>query len=180
MRKFKRIILKSKFQILKKIIGLIVYINPRLYMKYYNKLLVNSGFKINGTPRFIAKSARFDDFDRITLGDRLVVSMNVHFLTHDYSYTTSLIAINKIPKTDIGILRNIVVGNNVFIGMNTLILPGTTIGDNVIIGAGSVVRGNIKSNAIYAGNPAVYIGNISEFAEKSINRSNQDFQIDTN
>jgi acetyltransferase-like isoleucine patch superfamily enzyme len=180
MKRIKRIFLKAQFHVFKKIIGVIVYFSPRLYMDFYNILLKNSGFKINGTPRFIAKSARFDDFDRITLGDRLVVSMNVHFLTHDYSFTTALIAVNKTPKTDIGILRNIVVGNNVFIGMNTLILPGTTIGDNVIIGAGSVVRGNIKSNSICSGNPAVIIGDIAEFAEKAINRSNQDLQIDNN
>ena len=48
--------------------------------------------RINGEPRFIAKSVKFDDFDRIQINDRLVVSMNVHFLTHDYSYTTALIA----------------------------------------------------------------------------------------
>jgi acetyltransferase-like isoleucine patch superfamily enzyme len=147
-------------------------------MKLYIKLLKKAGFKISGTPRFIAKSARFDDFDRISLGDRLVVSMNVHFLTHDYSYTTALIAKGTTPPTDIGILRNIVIGNNVFIGMNSLILPGTIIGDNVIIGAGSVVRGKVNSNSIYAGNPAIYVGDILEYADKTKSRENQDFHID--
>jgi acetyltransferase-like isoleucine patch superfamily enzyme len=180
MRSIKRILLKSKFYTLKYFIDFLVYFNPRIYMKYYIKLLVKSGFKINGTPRFIAKSVRFDDFDRISLGDRLVVSMNVHFLTHDYSYTTALIAINKKPDTDIGIQRNIEVGNNVFIGMNSLILPGTKIEDNVIIGAGSVVRGNLKSNSVYSGNPAQIICNISELAEKIENREYNDFIIDNN
>ena len=120
----KRKLQKLQFYILKIIVGLLVYFDSRLYMKYYNKLLKHSGIKVNGTPRFIAKSVRFDDHSRITLGDRLVVSMNVHFLTHDYSYTTALIAIDEMPNTDIGILRDIKVGNNVFIGMNSLILPG--------------------------------------------------------
>jgi acetyltransferase-like isoleucine patch superfamily enzyme len=149
-------------------------------MKLYIILLKKSGFKINGTPRFISKSARFDDFDRISFGDRLVVSMNVHFLTHDYSYTTALIAKGTIPHTDIGVLRNIVIGNNVFIGMNSLILPGTTIGDNVIIGAGSVIRGGVNSNSIYAGNPAKYVGDILVYADKIKSRVNQDFNIDKN
>lgn len=180
MKKLPRLLLKTKFHIAKFIIGYIVYLDGRLYMKLYLQLLKKSGFTIIGTPRFIAKSARFDDFDRITLGHRLVVSMNVHFLTHDYSYTTALIAKGEIPPTDIGILRNIVIGSNVFIGMNTIILPGSTIGDNVIVGAGSVVRGCLKSNSIYAGNPANYIGDITAYADKTKSRINQEFNIDKN
>lgn len=174
----KRKLLKSEFYLLKFIIGLLVYLDGRLYMKYYNKLLKHSGIKINGTPRFIAKSVRFDDHSRITLSDRLVVSMNVHFLTHDYSYTTALIAINEMPKTDIGILRDIKVGNNVFIGMNSLILPGTEIGNNVIVGAGSVVRGKIPDNSVVSGNPAKFVTTINEYAIKVKDRLGQDLIID--
>jgi acetyltransferase-like isoleucine patch superfamily enzyme len=180
MKRLKRLVLKTKFHFFKFFIGYIVYINPRLYMKLYVKLLKKSGFKIIGTPRFIAKSARFDDFDRIALGDRLVISMNVHLLTHDYSYTTALIAKGDIPSTDIGVLRNISIGDNVFIGMNSLILPGTTIGDNVIIGAGSVVRGTMNSNSIYSGNPAKYVCDILDYADKTKSRINQEFNIDKN
>lgn len=147
-------------------------------MHYYNKLLRHVGMNLKGEPRFIAKSANFDDFHRITLGDRVVVSLNVYFLTHDYSFTTALIAIDEKPKTDIGIFRDIVVGDNVFIGMNSIILPGTTIGNNVIVGAGSVVRGNIPENSIVAGNPATVIGDIREYAHKTKSRSNQEVIID--
>lgn len=58
------------------------------------------------------------------------------------------------PPTDVVIRRPIVVGRNVFIGMNVFILPGVEIGDDVIIGAGSVVRGVVESDSIMAGNPA--------------------------
>jgi acetyltransferase-like isoleucine patch superfamily enzyme len=174
-----RFIKKSSFHIQKGVIGLLVYFNSRFYMRLYTNLLKRHGFKLNGTPRFIAKSARFDDFNRITLGDRLVVSMNVHFLTHDYSYTTALISINEKPQTDIGILREIVVGNNVFIGMNSIILPGTKIGNNVIIGAGSVVRGTIPNYSVAAGNPATVISDIREFANKVKNRKDGDLVIDS-
>jgi acetyltransferase-like isoleucine patch superfamily enzyme len=47
----------------------------------------------------------------------------------------------------------ILIGNNVWIGMNTVVLPGITIGDNVAIGANSVVTKNIPANSIAAGNP---------------------------
>jgi len=148
-------------------------------MKLYNMLLKKNGMNLKGTPRFIAKSVRFDDFDKITLGDRFVASMNVHFLTHDFSYTTALISIDEKPKTDIGILREIVVGDNVFIGMNSILLPGTKIGNNVIIGAGSVLRGTIPDFSIVTGNPAKVTGDIREFAQKVKSRKEQELRIDT-
>jgi acetyltransferase-like isoleucine patch superfamily enzyme len=142
-------------------------------MYFYNKLLATSGVKMQGKPRFIATSVKFDDFDKIFLGDRLVASINVIFLTHDYSFTTALIAINEKPDKDMAILRDIKIGDNVFIGMNSIILPGTIIGNNVIIGAGSVVRGSIPDNCVIAGNPAIVISTIHEFANKIKVRKDQ-------
>jgi acetyltransferase-like isoleucine patch superfamily enzyme len=49
------------------------------------------------------------------------------------------------------------IGDNVWIGMNSCILPGVEIGDNAIIGAGSIVTKNIPSNEIWIGNPARFI-----------------------
>lgn len=51
------------------------------------------------------------------------------------------------------------IGNNVWIGMNSVILPGVSIGDNVIIGAGSIVTKNLPSNVIAVGNPCKVIKN---------------------
>ena len=45
------------------------------------------------------------------------------------------------------------IGNNVWIGMNAVVMPGVTIGDNVVVGAGSIVTTDIPSNSIAAGNP---------------------------
>ena len=58
------------------------------------------------------------------------------------------------------------IGNNVIIGQGTTILCGVTIGDDVIIGANSLVCKDIASNSVYAGNPAKYICSFSEFREK--------------
>lgn len=162
----KRLLSRILFYTIKYFVGLFVYIDRRLYMSMYTHLLKQFGLRINGEPRFIAKSVKFDDFNLISIGDRLVVSSNVIFLTHDYSYTTGLISQNRKPKTDVGILRPISVGNNVFIGMNSVILPGSNIDDNVIIGAGSVVRGTIKKNSVVSGNPAKYIMDISEYTNR--------------
>lgn len=58
------------------------------------------------------------------------------------------------------------IGNNVFIGMNTLILRNVKIGDNVIIGASSVVTQNCESGTVYAGNPAKPIMKIEDYIYK--------------
>lgn len=60
----------------------------------------------------------------------------------------------------------IVVGRNVWIGSNSTILQGVTIGDNSIIAAGSVVTKDVPANAIVAGVPARFIRSISPEEEK--------------
>ena len=58
------------------------------------------------------------------------------------------------------------IGNNVFIGGGATILGGSHIGDNVIIGANSVVSGNVDSNSVYAGNPARKLMTLEEYRDK--------------
>ncbi len=48
----------------------------------------------------------------------------------------------------------ITIGNDVFIGADTYVLRGSTIGDGAVIGAASVVSGDVPPNSVYAGNPA--------------------------
>lgn len=141
-------------------------LNPRLYMRIYVALLAANGLRFTGYPRFISTRAKFDDFELVTIGARTVISSYVILLTHDYSLTTALIAIGEEPPTDVAVRRPIEIGSNVFIGMNALLLPGTRIGDNVIIGAGSVVRGDIPSDSIMLGNPGVRVGSLTERPER--------------
>ena len=54
------------------------------------------------------------------------------------------------------------IGNDVFIGTNSLILKGVEIGDRSIIGAGSVVTKSVPASEIWAGNPAVFLRKIDE------------------
>jgi acetyltransferase-like isoleucine patch superfamily enzyme len=135
-------------------------------MALYTPLLKTFGMKVSGSPRYISGTVYFDDITKIQLGDRVVVSHHVQFLTHDYSLTTALIAVGAKPPTDVASTRAITVGNNVFIGLHSIILPNTAIGDNCIIGAGSVVRGEIPAGSVVMGNPARVVGRIEDYAAK--------------
>ncbi|MGB8492082.1 MAG: acyltransferase [Bacteroidales bacterium] len=87
----------------------------------------------------------------IEIGDHVAVASNTQFLTHDGATW----CFEK--EVDGGIFGKIIIGNNVFIGVNCIILSNTTIGDNCIVGAGSVVRGHFPENSIITGNPAQVI-----------------------
>lgn len=93
----------------------------------------------------------------ITIGDDVTISTNVTILTHDAS--TNVVGCG----TKLGKVK---IGNNVFIGSGAMILCNTTIGDNVIVGARSVVTHDLSSDGVYAGMPAKRICSIDEYREK--------------
>lgn len=98
----------------------------------------------------------------IQIGDNCQITSGVTILAHDESYSICGKVYNDLPRTQ----RMTHIGNNVFIGINSIILMGSFIGDNVIIGAGSVVSGNLESNSVYGGNPARRISSLDEYHEK--------------
>ena len=93
----------------------------------------------------------------IEIGDRVTLAPRVHILAHDASTKRSL------GYTALGGVK---IGDDVFVGAGTIILPRVEIGDKVIIGAGSVVSRNIPSNSVAVGNPAKVIGSYDDYMTK--------------
>lgn len=94
----------------------------------------------------------------IEIGDNVTLASEVKLITHDGSGSL----FGREYR-----FRRIVIGNNVFVGMNSLILLGVKIGDNVIVGAGSVLTKSVPPNSVVAGNPARIITTYDSFVEKS-------------
>ena len=164
MNRLKRIALKVYFRVLYRL-------NSELYKKQYPDFLRALGINISKDyfatgHGFIAPSVVFDgnDYSLITIGDATTISIDVMFLTHDYSISKGLKMID--PGLSGRFLKPISVGSNCFIGMRTILLPGTTIGNNVIVGAGSVVKGKIPDNVVIAGNPARVLCSTEEWAKR--------------
>lgn len=61
----------------------------------------------------------------------------------------------------------VVIGNYVYIGTDALIMPGVTIGDNVLVAAGSVVTKSIPNGVVVVGNPAKQICTIEDYYERN-------------
>lgn len=98
----------------------------------------------------------------ISIGDNCTISTNVSFITHDASVG---VIMGRENFSDI--CGKIVIGNNCFIGNNSIILYGVTIADNTIIAAGSVVtKSVIQPGCIIGGNPAKIIGTIENFKDR--------------
>ncbi|MBU3142622.1 acyltransferase [Clostridium sp. CF012] len=88
----------------------------------------------------------------IQIGDYTNIGGNVKILDHDFHPIEA--EARKMNNMSMVAKKAIVIGENVFIGCNSLILKGSEIGDNSVVGAGSVVSGKFPENVIIAGNPA--------------------------
>ena len=97
----------------------------------------------------------------IEIGDDVTMAPRVHILAHDASTKTHL------GYTKIG---RVTIGNNVFIGAESVVLPGVTIGDNSIVGANSTVTHDVPANSVVAGSPAKVICSLEDYLAKERKR----------
>ena len=127
----------------------------------FTQILLKEGFEIGCHTIFYGPKTQNIDRERpwmLRIGDYCKITAGCTILTHDYSRSVLRLKYGQI----IGEAGRTEIGNNVFIGVNSIILMGSKIGDNVIVGAGSVVSGIFPSNVVIAGNPAKIIRTLDE------------------
>jgi acetyltransferase-like isoleucine patch superfamily enzyme len=135
------------------------FMSPTRYRKY----LINIGVKIGNKGWFPRSSDFGSEPYLIKLGDDVIVGQRVSFITHEPG---TMVFYHQLGDKHLDLYGPIVVGNNVIIGQEAMILRNVTIGSNVVIGARSVVTKDLPSDGIYAGIPAKFICTTSEFYEK--------------
>jgi hypothetical protein len=118
------------------------------------------GLRAEAPVRFAARSlidARFAW--AVEIGAYTIVANDVRIIVHDA-------AIKRI--TGYTEVRPVTIGRRCYLGTGTIVLPGARIGDEAIIGAGSVVRGEIPARSLAVGNPARVIGSIEKLRERHL------------
>ena len=129
------------------------FINPPFYCDYGSHIEVGKNFFANYNCTII-------DVAKVTIGNNCQMAPNVAIYTAGHP----LHPVSRNSLYEYGI--SVTIGDNVWIGGNTVILPGVHIGSNTVIGAGSVVTKDIPDWVVAAGNPCRVIKKITEDDKK--------------
>lgn len=129
------------------------YINPPFYCDYGKHIEVGKNFYANYNCTIL-------DVAKVKIGDNCMFAPNVSIFTAGHPVHP----VSRNTMYEYGI--EITIGDNVWIGGNTVVLPGVNIGSNTVIGAGSVVTKDIPDWVIAAGNPCKVIRKITEEDKK--------------
>lgn len=129
------------------------FVNPPFYCDY--------GFNIEVGENFFANyNCTILDVGKVKIGDNCFIAPNVSIYTAGHPIHPEI----RNTMYEYGI--DVTIGNDVWIGGNSVICPGVTIGDGCVIGAGSVVTKDIPSYTISAGNPCKVIRQITDEDKK--------------
>lgn len=151
---------KKKNKILKKLLGSIgqnVSIDTPFYCDYGKHIEI-------GNNVIIGMNCTFVDCNKITIEDNVLIASNVQIYTSTHDTNAKKRLNPNWKKENLPFFRTfalpVKIHNNVWIGGGVIILPGVEIGENSVIGAGSIVNKPIPSNSIAVGNPCKVIGKL--------------------
>ncbi len=140
------------------------FFGGKAYMPLICKAHRSQGVQFTGRPEYIHYDAYLDPSGGLSIAEGAVISTRTIILTHDWSFLKRAEQALDPASFEKKAYRPVSIGKDSFIGAGAIVLPGSTIEDNCIIGAGAVIKGHIKSGSIMAGNPA------KDLSEKSLNR----------
>lgn len=136
------------------------FVNPPFYCDYGSHIEVGKNFFANYNCTIL-------DVAKVKIGDYCQMAPNVSIYTAGHPvYPDTRNSMYEYGK-------EITIGDNVWIGGNTVICPGVHIGNNVVIGAGSVVTKDIPDWSIAAGNPCRVLRTITEADKRTLFRNEQ-------
>jgi len=101
----------------------------------------------------INRNVILDGSGFLDIGDFVMIGPDSKIYTSNHSITDGKIMLFEKPT-----YSNVSIGNNVWIGANVVILPGTHIGNNAVVAAGSIITKKVNDGEIVAGNPFKVIG----------------------
>lgn len=141
-------------------IGQNIKVDTPFYCDYGKHIFIGNNVIININCTFV-------DCNKISIGNNVMIASNVQIYTATHPVETEERLIeNWDEASDHPYFRTyalpVIIGNNVWLGGGVIVLPGVTIGDNSVIGAGSVVNKSIPANSVAVGNPCRVVKQINK------------------
>jgi acetyltransferase-like isoleucine patch superfamily enzyme len=134
------------------------------------RLAVANGLALGKNTILVGKQQFGTEPFLVSIGEECLITDGVRFITHDGSIQVPLIQRGE-KIMDVyskkSTFSSIEVKNNVFLGVGAIILPGTIVGNNSIVAAGSIVKGVFPDDVVIAGNPAKVLCSIDEYFKKN-------------
>lgn len=140
-------------------------IAQNIYNKAYIEVCKYRGMKVGDGVIFIEAPAFGSEPYLIEIGDGTKITAGATFINHDGAMYTIR---NMAKYQDARNFGRIKIGKNCFVGNNCTFLPGSQMGNNCILGAGSVLNSSMPDNSVFAGVPAKFICTVDEYGEKAM------------
>lgn len=142
------------------ILYLLLILFPKKKARIYSKILgikMGSNVRITHYPRWGSEPYL------IKIGDNVTITRGVCFLNHDGG-----VGLFRDQYPGLNRFGRITIGNNVFIGINTIIMPGIHIGNNVVVAAGAIITKDVPNDVVIAGVPARILSSIAEYKKNGL------------
>lgn len=140
----------------------------RIYYRFRQQRLKHRGIRI-GSNTFISHKAYIDSHKgaKVIIGSNCFITRNVIILNHTDTGLGGPKSL-YVPYGGDRVLADVEIGDNVFIGVGSVVMPGVKICDNSVIGALSLVTKDVPANRVYAGQPAKEICSVQDMLERSV------------
>lgn len=114
------------------------------YIRHNCSIVVENGILEIGARFFMNNNSSVNIHHRVKIGDDCIFGEGVKIYDHNHVFNKAFKPFNQLGFS----VGEIVIGNNVWLGSNVVVLKDTSIGDNVVVGANCVVKGIIPANSI--------------------------------
>lgn len=169
--KFERIINRNRVQQLKQRLK---SCGENVFIDHTCHFLVPERMEVGANSSFSSYTTVYATFG-VKIGRQCLISSNCGISS--YNHVQNSLNRRQDVEQDVLFSKPVIIGDNVWIGMNVCILPGVEIGDNSIIGSGSVVTKSVPSNEVWVGNPARFVKKLDLKEVSLSNKGNMGYKL---